>query len=59
MVKEQHLRYYIAEEIMEQPFHIPTYYADHITVDIFKAVLQDRKKIVQIITGKKNDEPGS
>jgi hypothetical protein len=54
-VKEQELRYYISDEIMEQPFYIPAYFADHITVEIFKAVLLERQKTVQLIRNEKND----
>lgn len=54
-MKEQELRYYISDEIMEQPFHIPTYFADHITVEIFKAVLQERQRNAQLIRNQKND----
>jgi hypothetical protein len=55
VVKEQELRHYIADEIMEQPFYIPTYFADHITVEIFKAVLQERQKNAYVVRNQKND----
>jgi hypothetical protein len=54
-MKEQELRHYIADEIMEQPFYIPTYYADYITVDLFKAVLLDRQKSAEVIRKCSND----
>ena len=55
MVKEQDLRNAIADQIMEQPFHIPTYYADYITVDMFKMVLQERQRTAQLIRDHHND----
>lgn len=54
-MKEQELRNNIADKIMDQPFCIPTYYADYITVDIFKAVLQDRQKNAEVIRNCSND----
>jgi hypothetical protein len=55
VVKEQDLRNAIADEIMDQPFYIPTYYADYITMDIFKAVLQERQKNAHVIRDHKHD----
>jgi hypothetical protein len=54
-VKEQELRAAISDEIMEQPFYIPTYYNDSITMDIFKAVLQERQRNAHIAMGHKYD----
>jgi hypothetical protein len=55
MVKEQELRAAISDEIMEQPFYIPTYYNDSITMDIFKAVLQERQRNAHVARDHKHD----
>jgi len=54
-MKEKELRDKIADEIMEQPFHIPTYYEDYITLDIFKAVLAERQRNAHIVRHHKHD----
>jgi hypothetical protein len=54
-MKEQELRHNIADEIMKQPFYIPTYFVDNITIEIFKAVLQERQRNAHVIRDHNND----